>query len=310
MIRYSVVVPAYNAAADLKACLDAIFTSMPPGGEVIVSDDGSSDETRSIARLYDVKLVSGMNQGPSVARNRGVAATEGTILVFLDSDVVAGPQTILQLVTTLEQSPGLAAVFGAYDDTPFHRGTLTEFRNLLHHYTHLKGKREAITFWTGCGAMRRDWFEKVGGFDKGLRAIEDVDLGLRVHDAGGKILLAPEIQAKHRKRWTLGSMVRTDITIRAIPWMQVMAKRRGLNNDLNTKWQDRACAVFVVLGTMLLWRREGWLLLAAATLLRGDWHLFLVRKRGFWFALRAMPLHWLYLGYSAAAFGYMKLRGY
>jgi len=310
VIRYSVVVPAYNAAADLKACLDAIFTSMPPGGEVIVSDDGSTDETRSIAEGYNLKLISGANGGAAAARNRAVATAKGMILVFLDADVVAGPQTIVQLVDALEKDPQLAAVFGAYDDAPHHRGTLTEFRNLLHHYTHLNGKREAATFWTGCGAVRPEWFEKVGNFNEILSGIEDVDWGLRVHDAGGKILLAPEIQAKHRKRWTLASMIRTDITQRAIPWMQVMAKRRGLNNDLNTKWQDRACAVFVVLGTMLCWRWEGWLLLASATLLRGDWHLFLVRKRGFWFALKAIPLHWLYLGYSAAAFGYMKFRGY
>ncbi len=300
MTRYSVIVPAWNAGADLAACLKSIIDSMPPGGEVIAADDGSTDDTVAIATSCGVKVLTGrQQQGAAAARNRGVEAAQGAILVFLDADVEVHPETIARLVGSLEAERDLAALFGSDDDRPRARGLLTEFRNLLHHFTHQRGRQEAGTFWTGCGAMRREWFERVGGFDVQVRGIEDVELGIRVREQGGRIRLDGSIQVCHRKRWTLASMVRTDVKMRALPWMEFVASRKGLANDLYTQWRDRACAGLVVAGVALAWRWEGWLMLGIATILRGDWHLFLARKRGVWFAVRAIPLHWLYLLYSA-----------
>jgi glycosyltransferase involved in cell wall biosynthesis len=308
--RFSVVVPAYNAAADLDECLKAIFDALPSGGEVVVVDDGSSDGTLEIARRYPARVLTGPNRGPASARNSGAGCAQGDILVFLDADVVPHLNTVRSLVDCLEGNTELAAVFGSYDDQPHHPQLVSQFRNLLHHYTHQRGREEASTFWTGCGAIRREWFERVGGFRPTVIGIEDVDLGLRVKAAGGRIRLAPSIQAQHRKRWTLFSMIRTDVWMRAVPWMKLAKENHGLSNDLNTRHADRLSAALVLLAILFSWCWEALLLLLAATGVKADWHLFLIRKRGFGFALRAAPLHWLYLAYSAATFGVMKIRGY
>lgn len=307
MPRFSVIMAAKDAAGHLEASIGSIVRTWPEGGELVVVDDGSVDETGRIAERMGARVLRNeVNEGPAAARNRAVAASSGEVLVFLDADVEAHEGTIEALVRRVE-SGEVDAVMGSYDDEPTDRGLVSAFRNLLHHYTHQTGEREAVTFWTGCGAMRREAFERAGRFDASRRWLEDVDLGLRLSDAGGKIELAPEIQVKHRKRWTLRSMVVTDVWGRAIPWLELMRQRKGLRNDLNTRWRDRVCAALVLIGVALCWRAEGWALLSGATLLRGDWHWFLVRKRGVWFALRAAPLHWLYLGYSALTFVWVRV---
>ena len=110
-----------------------------------------------------------------------------------------------------EADPGLAGLFGSYDDEPAAPGLVSRFRNLLHHYVHQAGTfvddaRPAQTFWTGCGLIRRDVFLEAGGFDPQLYrrpAIEDIELGYRMTRAGHRIVLARDVQATHLKRWTL-----------------------------------------------------------------------------------------------------------
>lgn len=271
-------------------------------------DDGSSDGAGKIAERAGARVFRNLqNEGPAAARNRAVAESSGSVLVFFDADVEVHAGVVEQPVARVEQGD-VDAVMGSYDDEPYVKTLVSEIRNLLHHYAHQTGDKVAITFWTGCGAMSRAAFEKAGGFDPARRWLEDVDLGLRLSDAGGKIEFDPAIQVKHRKHWTLRNMVRTDVLGRAIPWIESMQSRKGLRNDLNTRWRDRVCAALVLCGALLCWRVEGLVLLLAATGLRGDWHWFLVRKRGLWFGLRAVPLHWLYLGYSALTFAWMKVR--
>ena len=109
--------------------------------------------------------------------------------------------------------PGLAALFGSYDDSPEAEGVVSVFRNLLHHHVHQSAAGPATTFWGGIGAVRRDAFERVGGFDQERFAepsVEDIELGMRLTAAGAHILLDPDVQGKHLKRWTLPQMIHTD----------------------------------------------------------------------------------------------------
>jgi hypothetical protein len=75
------------------------------------------------------------------------------------------PRAIRRVVKAFEDDPALAAVFGSYDRRPRAPGLVSQYRNLLHHYTHQIGNPEAGTFWSGCGAIRRSVFVGVGGFD-------------------------------------------------------------------------------------------------------------------------------------------------
>ncbi|MDA9865207.1 hypothetical protein N9C96_00870 [bacterium] len=78
------------------------------------------------------------------------------------------------------------------------------------------------SFWTGLGAVRRDVFKAIGGFDETIAFMEDVDLGLRLQRKGHSIVLCHDAFGTHLKQWTLGSMLQTDLFGRAIPWSRLI----------------------------------------------------------------------------------------
>jgi len=220
--------------------------------------------------------------------------------------------------------PVLAAVFGSYDDQPPVSGRVSRYKNLLHHYVHQHGAREAETFWAGCGAIRREVFASLGGFSENYRrpSIEDIELGARLCEAGHPIRLDPEILCTHRKRWTLASLLRTDIFGRAVPWTRLILRQGRLPSGLNTDGKSRWSAMlagFFVLATILcpvsaaagnrpLALAAAGLGLASAALLgvlNRLLYCFFFAHGGIGFGVTAVALHVLYLLYSSAVFALM-----
>ena len=190
--------PVYNDQEGLGQCLTALTTSCPPGAEIIVVDDASTDGSAAVAARPGVRC-SGFptNAGPAAARNYGAQHARGDALLFVDSDVVVAPGTLEQVATLLAGHPDVAAVFGSYDASPAAAGTVSRYKNLLHHFVHQDGAAEASTFWAGCGAIRRSAFAAVGGFDQARfrrPSIEDIELGQRLRRAGHRILLDKTLQ--------------------------------------------------------------------------------------------------------------------
>ena len=219
-------------------------------------------------------------------------------------DVLLPNNYIARLSQAFADHPEASAVIGSYDDQPAAPRLVSRYRNLLHHYTHQHGSREAQTFWAGCGAVKRKAFEDVGGFDESYRlpSVEDIDLGYRLRQAGHHIRLVPDWQVKHLKQWRLRDLIFTDIGRRAIPWTKLLRREKRLDNDLNIDHSSRLSAALVCLGVCLLplgffWHPAfflGALLLALATALNWTFYRFLARTGGWCFAIRAIPLHWLY----------------
>src|SRR2546428_1201034 len=120
MQKVSAVIPAYQASRVLPACLDALASSRLQPDEVLVVDDGpSTDATAAIARSRGARVLSMTRQlGPGGARNAGVAAVSGEIVVFIDSDVCVRPDAVGHLVEFLREHPDVDAVFGSYDTSP------------------------------------------------------------------------------------------------------------------------------------------------------------------------------------------------
>lgn len=269
-------------------------------------DDGSTDSSGDAARALGVRVIeTGGRRGPSFARNLGARAAEGELLLFLDADVAIHEGTLAGIADRFEREADLDALIGSYDDEPSSPDFLSQYRNIQHCYVHRQAGRLASTFWTACGAVRRDVFMAHGGFDENRRAIEDIEFGYRMHAAARKIALDPELQVKHLKRWTVWNWLRTDIFVRAIPWTEVILKYRRMPDDLNIGWSQRACVagIFAIPVAIAFGGAPLALLLGAMVLwLNRDFYGFLIRKRGWWFAARALPPHLLYMFYSGVGF--------
>lgn len=308
-----VIVPAHRAEDTIGPCLTALFAAGFPPGSVLVVDDASPDGTGAVARSLGVDVRRNETPlRPARARNAGAAGARAEILLFVDSDVVVHPGLRDRLAAHF-RDPTLSAVIGSYDDRPG-GPVVSRYRNLLHHLTHHEAAGETPTFWSGIGAMRRDVFEAAGGFDPAWEDIEDVELGLRVTEAGGRILLDPGLQGTHLKIWTARSMFRTDLWGRAVPWTRLIRAGRLDFRTLNAARKHRVSALCVLLAVVslplalfeprLLWGT----LAVAAVFLAVNLPMLrrLGRIGGIGFAVRTLPFHALH--YLAAILGYAKVR--
>src|SRR5262249_15576024 len=187
---------------------------------------------------------------PSVARNIGVCESSADVLVFVDADVEIHPDALARVRAAFDLDRTLAATFSSYDDSSGDDGVVTAFRSLLHHHVHHEARGEAATFWTGLGAVRREAFDSVEGFDPRIRYLEDVDFGMRLSASGRRIVLDPDIQGTHLKRWTLWTMIRTDFVGRALPWVELLLRHRHTTNALNLGWRHRLSMLAAVVGTV------------------------------------------------------------
>jgi len=187
--------------------------------------------------------------GPGLARNAGVEEARGEIIFFTDADVLLHSDAIGKAMKALESNPEIAAVFGSYDDKPDHSSLLSRYRNLYHHWNHQIANEEASTFWTGCGAIRKDVFVELGGFSSDYErpSIEDIELGYRLRDAGHRIRLLKTMLGTHLKHWKFRDMVRTDIFQRGVPWVALLQQYRSAPSDLNLNWRARMATVSAAL---------------------------------------------------------------
>jgi len=218
--------------------------------ECIVVDDGSTDESAAVAHEFGATVISSPHRGPATARNLGARVAKGDTLLFLDADVCVHPDTVSRVVRNFEADPSLDALIGSYDDSPGSKDFLSQYKNLMHCFVHQHGNREACTFWSGCGAIRRDVFLTYSGFDQSYLAIEDIELGYRLVQAKRKLILDKGLLVKHLKRWTFWNLVKTDILVRGIPWTELILRDRRMPNDLNVQVSERisVALVFILFG--------------------------------------------------------------
>jgi glycosyltransferase involved in cell wall biosynthesis len=319
-LRISVIMPVYNGVEYIVRSLPPLIDMQRRGvvSEVIVVDDSSTDATAQLSREMGARVIpSGGRLGPGAARNIAAEQAVGEVLWFVDADVIVHDNAVQYLQEGFADT-GIVAVFGSYDDRPPAENFLSQYKNLVHHYYHHRGRREANTFWSGCGAVLKEAFLKVGGFDvvRYVRpSIEDIELGYRLREAGGKILLIPQLQSTHLKVWRFVNLIHTEVFCRAIPWARLMFERTGLVDDLNTGRGERLrallsglllLALLSSLAGVLAWWIPLLLFAGAIAVNLSLFRLFLQRK-GLLFALLGLAFHQIYYLYSGFAFAYSWL---
>jgi len=318
----SVIVPAHNAEGILPRSLGALRNSdlSRDRWELVLVDDGSSDDTSLIAARYADTVVTlpGKPHGPAYARNRGFEVSRGEIIVFIDADCVAHTDTLSRLAALFDAQPELGAAFGSYDDRPPASGIMSQYRNLIHHHVHHSNAGDVETFWAGAGAIRRDVFAEAGMYDEwhyGRPQIEDIELGGRIRRLGRRILLDPGIQVTHLKRWTLRAVIRTDLRDRGIPWARLLMHRGAMmsTGSLNLRSTEKLNTLLVWAAAFLLvaapfvgslwpvWLALG--SLAVVILLNIPLWAFFARVRGPVFAVLVMPAHLMYYLLNGISFG-------
>jgi glycosyltransferase involved in cell wall biosynthesis len=184
----SVVIPCYNQAHFLSEAIESVLSQSYPRFEIVVVDDGSTDNTSEVASSYPpekVRLVRQENKGLSAARNAGLAESKGEYVVFLDADDRLLPEALEVGVRELEAHPQCAFVSGhirriAADGSPLR--TPPQALNKAHiegdHYARLL--RYNYIWTPGSVMYRRTVFDSVGGFDPSVNGAADYDLYLRI----------------------------------------------------------------------------------------------------------------------------------
>ncbi len=311
-IRLSIIIPFHRGLEFLERSLRAV-TPLSPDSELIVAADAPVDDCRALAEQFGARLlILPGPHGPGVTRNRAAACASGDVLVFIDADVVIAPEALARVSRIFEEHPDVDAVFGAYDEQPADPGFVSQYKNLAHSFIHQSSATAAQTFWAGFGAVRRHVFDAVGGFDERFArpSVEDIDLGYRLTAAGFRVRLDPSLRACHLKRWTLWSMVVSDIRDRGIPWTQLILRGGRFNSDLNLKSSYRACVVLAYVALVLIalaWIQPALLLpvpavIATLIVLSRRYYRYFYRQRGLWFVVRVFPLHYLYHVYNGLSF--------
>jgi glycosyltransferase involved in cell wall biosynthesis len=200
----SVIVPVYNGAQTLGACLKALSNQTVGGDrfEVIVVDDGSSDGSAEIAAQHGATVIRQAHAGPGAARNRGAQEARGQLFLFTDADCEPLPSWVEQMAAPFAD-PDVAGVKGVYctrQDSLVARFTQAEYEEK---YDRLRRQAQIDFVDTHAAAYRRDVFVALGGFNPDLLRDQDQEFSFRAAKAGHRLVFAPKAVVAHQHLTTV-----------------------------------------------------------------------------------------------------------
>jgi glycosyltransferase involved in cell wall biosynthesis len=205
----SVIIPVYNGGRTLPACLQALQRQTRLPDEIIVVDDGSTDDTAPVAATFGVRVLSQSNAGPAAARNRGAQAAEGDILLFTDADCTPATDWVERVAAPFAD-PTVAGTKGEYRTRQ--RGLVARFvqQEYQDRYDRMVGQLSIDFVDTYSAGYRRDLFLAAGGFDTlfPTASVEDQEFSFRLAERGYRLVYVPGAIVYHQHDRTLGEYVR------------------------------------------------------------------------------------------------------
>ena len=199
----SVVIPVYNGAKYIQMAIDSILKQTYNNYEIIVIDDGSTDDTRQQLQHYrgKIRYVFQENQGSAAARNIGIDLAKGDLVAFLDADDFwTMPNKLEKQINMFESNSSFGGINTGWviidsegkqikTVQPWHQAPILDLETWLN--------KKCVR--TSAMVFRKEWLNKVGGFDEELRQFHDVDLALRLSLAGCKIVWLKETTTCYRQ---------------------------------------------------------------------------------------------------------------
>jgi len=232
--RVSIVIPCFNAASTIGATIDSALSQGNVLRDVVVIDDGSTDDSLAIARSFEprVRVLTGSNRGVSAARNRGIASTAGEWILFLDADDLLVPRTLARRLKTAEGT-GADVIVCDWQEF-FDHGDGTVDRTVgsvdLEALSGSIGTGFVADIWVTTAALlyRRSLVEKIGGFREDLPVIQDARFLSDATYHGASFVHSPHLGARYRI--SLQGLSRRDP---ARFWRDVLLSGR----QIQTRWQ-------------------------------------------------------------------------
>jgi len=241
----SVIIPTHNAERTLEKCLCSVIQAFPHEKEVIVVDDGSTDQTSKIASNFPVKLLQfDENKGVSAAKNYGLAKATGDIVAFLDSDCVVEQNYFVELSLALENAGcNLGGVGGVIH--PLENNIISDSFQVrfLGNSPSDDTKIRETDCLGGAAAYLKELLLKFDGFDTNFRGGEDLDLCIRIRKAGYKLLVVPSARCHHLHPNSLGQLAKK--WFRYGQFLVDVSLKNNVKKDIVLSWGwVSSCLVF------------------------------------------------------------------
>jgi len=222
----SIIIPTYNSGEKLLKLLNSIFTSTYKNFEVIVIDDCSTDNTLELIKQFHIRTFKlEKNCGQADARNIGASKAKADILVFLDSDIILKNDALEKIAESFKD-PKINCLKGIYAKEPANKGLFPRYKALFEFFC-FKDAKTFSFFTPSLGAMRKQLFYDVGGFDKDYRHLEETMLGYKITKKY-PIIVKQDIQANHHFP-SFAKCIKNYFK-RGFVWVRFFFKRKKFDN--------------------------------------------------------------------------------
>jgi len=212
-MKYSIIIPAHNSRSTIERCINSILESkFNERYELIVVDDASWDDTPTIAERLGAKVIRNKEcRGPGFARNIGARFAEGSILVFVDSDILISDDTLQKIDNFFRDENGFAVISCNFNPRCEMNDSISRYKHLYMWYRFLNQPKEVFWTFSSTVAVKKDAFQRVRGFSEKILVLEDELFGREISKNGYRIAFGEQILVRHVHKYSFLDFIKEEI---------------------------------------------------------------------------------------------------